>query len=100
MQAKLHKKYDLVSSRKRSRMKDQNKDSTSKGYPNEVKKGKKTTYQISPKESRPLSPPLHRTEASKVEKSPLPSKPLGYKERESAEYFSVDKSPVVFNIQK
>jgi len=100
MQAQLHRKYDLRSSRKRSRTQDQNEEPSPLNPPKSTEKGNKPLDQVPSKKKESPDSILHKPKVSKIEQLPLPSKPVRDKAKEPVDVVIVDRSSSAFNLQK
>lgn len=100
MQAQLHKKYDLRSSRKRSRTQDQNEEPSPSNPSKSAEKGKKPLDQVPSKKKESPDSILHKPKVYNIEQLPLPSKPVRDKEKEPVDVVIADRSSSAFNLQK
>lgn len=85
MQAPLSKKYNLQSSRKRSRGKDQNEGTSSLEPLKKNDKGKGLLEPIIQNNKGSLDPNYRKPEGLEEDKSPPPSRPIYEKEKELVE---------------
>lgn len=99
IQARLQKKYDLWSSRKRSRGQDQNEGASSQEPHKPTNKEMGYLDPIIKKRKESSDPNYDKPEVLKEEKSP-PPRPIHEKEKELVDVSTTKKGPSIFNLQK
>jgi len=100
MQAQLHSKYDLRSSRKRPRMQDQNEELPHTNPSKLTEKGKKPLDQVPLNKKESLDHIPHKPEVSKTEPFPPHVKPIYDQNKEPVDVAKNDRKLLYFSLQK
>lgn len=100
MQAQIHRKYGLESSRKRSIGKDQNEETLQPLPPKPTDKGKKPINPISPTKKYSSNPITNESRASKTEKFPPKIKENYNEKKQPIGSIKIHRIPFSFSLQK